>query len=376
MFPFGIGSSVNRHLIEGMARAGMGEPFVVLDSEEADEHAERFADYIASPVMQGIEVEFFGVEAYDVEPVAVPDLFARRPVVVFGKLDGPVEGEIVVSGNVPWGTFEKVVDLEDAVVAEDNEALRYLWARHRITRLADQVAVSGDEEAVAEITQLGLQYNLMTEYTSFVAVDTVVRGDGDSETVTQALPMPQGVSDAAVGQKMSRSVGIIGGVVGSQTGTQYGSGGFGARGSGLGGGGTGEGLGGLGTRGRGRGASGYGASSGGSSGSPSANVGSPIILGALDKSVIDRVIKQHLNQFRYCYQKELNKHPALAGKVVIKFTIGADGSVAAAEVKSSTLNNEVVENCMVARFMRLQFDAPAGGGIVIVSYPFVFSPGT
>ncbi len=374
MFPFGIGSGVNRHLIEGMARAGMGEPFVVLDPEQASDHAERFADYIASPVLQGIEVEFFGAEAYDVEPVAVPDLFARRPVVVFGKLDGPVEGEIVVSGNVPWGTFEKVVDLEDAVITEDNEALRYLWARHRVQRLADRVAVGGDEADVEEITRLGLEYSLMTEYTSFVAVDTVVRGDGDSETVTQALPLPQSVSDAAVGRKQSKSAGIVGGVIGSQ----YGTGGLGARGSGLGGGGTGQGLGGLSSRGRG--SSGYGSSGGymggHSSGPPAASVGNPIILGALDKTVIDRVIKQHLAQIRYCYQKELNKNPSLAGKVVIKFTIAADGTVSAAEVKSTTLNNATVEQCIVNRFLRFQFDPPAGGGIVIVSYPFVFQSGS
>jgi len=105
-------------------------------------------------------------------------------------------------------------------------------------------------------------------------------------------------------------------------------------------------------------------------------VGNPIILGALDKTVIDRVIKQHLAQIRYCYQKELNKNPSLAGKVVIKFTIAADGTVSAAEVKSTTLNNATVEQCIVNRFLRFQFDPPAGGGIVIVSYPFVFQSGS
>jgi len=172
---------------------------------------------------------------------------------------------------------------------------------------------------------------------------------------------------------------FVGGVIGSQYGNQYGSGGLGSRGSGLGGGGTGEGLGGLGTRGRGRGASGYGSGGGyfgrKSSGTPGMSTGDPIILGALDKSVIDRVIKQHLAQIRYCYQKELNKNPGLYGKIVIKFVIAKDGSVSSAKTNSTSMNNPIVENCICQRFMRFQFPQPKGGGIVIVTYPFVFKSG-
>jgi len=374
MFPFGIGSSINRHLIEGMAHAGMGEPFVVLDQDEADDKAATFADYIAAPVLQGIELQTYGVDLFDVEPPSAPDLFARRPVVVFGKIEGATEGEIAVTGNVPWGTFEKVIDLEDALVSDDNEALRYLWARHRIRRLSDMNTVGHDEVRVEEVTRLGLEYNLMTQYTSFVAVDTVVRADGtEVETVKQPLPLPQGVSDLAVGGAKKCKSAVIGGVVGSHSGTSNGS-------AGLGGGGYG--LGGLGTRGRGYGGSGSAAAQGAGEGSfgakssatPSAVAADAIVLGSVSKTEIDRVVKQQLAQFRYCYQKELNKHPSLAGRVVIKFVIAADGSVSSAKVNSSTLNNETVENCLCSRFLRLSFPEPAGGGIVIVSYPFVFQP--
>ncbi len=171
---------------------------------------------------------------------------------------------------------------------------------------------------------------------------------------------------------------FVGGVIGSQYGNQFGSGGLGSRGSGLGGGSTGEGLGGLGTKGRGRGASGYGSGGGyfgkKSSSSVGMSTGDPIILGALDKSVIDRVVKQHLAQIRYCYQKELNKDPQLSGKIVIKFQIAADGTVDSAETNSTTMDNTIVEDCICGRFLRFKFPQPEGGGIVIVSYPFVFSP--
>lgn len=169
----------------------------------------------------------------------------------------------------------------------------------------------------------------------------------------------------------------IGGLIGAN-GTQMGSGGLGARGSGLGGGGTAEGLGGLGTKGRGSGASGYG-SGGGSFGQKGEGGigkigGEPLIVGALDKSLIDAVIKRNMNQIRYCYQRELTKDPNLNGKITVKFVIAKDGTVSKAETKSSTMNNSSVESCINGRFLKFQFPEPKGGGIVIVSYPFIFAP--
>ena len=87
-FAFGIGSSVNRFLIEGVARAGLGEPFIVTEPAEATEAAARLRRYIDTPVLTGIDVTFQGFDAYDVEPKKVPDLFASRPIVVFGKWRG------------------------------------------------------------------------------------------------------------------------------------------------------------------------------------------------------------------------------------------------------------------------------------------------
>jgi len=172
--------------------------------------------------------------------------------------------------------------------------------------------------------------------------------------------------------------GGIGGLIGAK-GTQIGSGGLGSRGSGLGGGGTAEGLGGLGTKGRGSGASGYGSGGGhfGEKGQGGIGTigGDPIILGALDKSLIDAVIKRHMNQIRYCYQRELTKNPNLGGKIVVKFVIAKDGTVSSATTKSSTMGSPAVEQCINGRFLRFQFPQPKGGGIVIVSYPFLFAPG-
>ena len=154
-------------------------------------------------------------------------------------------------------------------------------------------------------------------------------------------------------------------------------GGLGSRGSGFGGGGTAAGLGGLGTRGTGLGASGYGRGSGfygkKGGGAPGVGRGSPIIMGALDKSLIDRVVKSHMAQIKFCYERELNKNPKLFGKIIVKFVIAKDGSVSSATTKASTMKNPIVEQCVNKRFLRMRFPSPKGGGIVIVSYPFVFN---
>lgn len=170
-------------------------------------------------------------------------------------------------------------------------------------------------------------------------------------------------------------IGGVGGLIGAK-GVQFGEGGLGARGSGFGGGGTAGGMGGLGTKGRGSGASGYG-TRGGHLGSPHAigvMGGDVIILGALDKSLIDTVIRRNLSQIRYCYQRELTKDPDLFGKITVKFVVSADGTVSSATIKSSTMRNSAVEEAICERFMRFRFPPVPGGGIAIVSYPFVFSP--
>jgi hypothetical protein len=183
--------------------------------------------------------------------------------------------------------------------------------------------------------------------------------------------MPRGVPNTAIGACSAL------GADGELFGSQYGAGGFGSAGSGLGGGGVAFFKGGGGGGGSGNGASGYGSGGGyfGAKGSGTIRVssGDPIVLGALDRDAIERVVRGHLAQIRYCYQRELQKDWDLEGRIVFRFVIGRDGSVVSAEVIESDLANQVLESCVNERLMRLKFPAPDGGGIVVVSYPFVFS---
>ncbi len=205
MFPFGIGTAVNRHIIEGMAGVGMGEPFVITKPEEAPVQAERFRKMIQSPVLTQVNVDFKGFGAYDVEPLAVPDVFSDRPIIVFGKWRGQSKGRITLNGISGNGSYREDIEVQRVKSLKSNSALRYLWARHRITMLSDYNKLRSNEKRVKEVTELGLAYNLLTAYTSFIAVDTEVRNQGGEQVaIKQPLPLPRGVSDYAVGStKMS-----------------------------------------------------------------------------------------------------------------------------------------------------------------------------
>lgn len=127
--------------------------------------------------------------------------------------------------------------------------------------------------------------------------------------------------------------------------------------------------------GTGRNAYGYGLGGRKPTGGPVASGGEPILIGALDRGLIDGVVRERLSEFRYCYQRQLQRHPDLAGSVVTKFVIAGDGTVSSASVKSSTIGDAAVEQCIVDRVRRLKFPEPNGNGIVIVAYPFTFAPG-
>lgn len=160
--------------------------------------------------------------------------------------------------------------------------------------------------------------------------------------------------------------------------------GMGEVGTGSGGGGQSLDVGGLGTKGlgagkvgTGRGAIGEGGTLAGGRSRPSIQVGDgaeTVILGGLDKDVIDKIIRQYFSQIRYCYEKEIASAPGMRGRVMTRFVISASGRVTSAAVSSSSLGNENVHSCLTGVLKRITFPEPLGGGIVEVSYPFLFSP--
>ena len=194
-FAFGIGSSVNRYLIEGLAKAGNGEPLIITNSGEAGPKADKFTEYIKYPILTDIKYEAQGVELYDVEPLSVADVLANRPITIVGKYKGKAPGKLIITGKSANGSYRQEVALASNK-DETNKALKYLWARKKLERISDFASKGSNKD---EIIELGLKYNLLSEYTSFVAVDSYIKNEtGEIITVNQALPLPEGVSSMAV----------------------------------------------------------------------------------------------------------------------------------------------------------------------------------
>jgi hypothetical protein len=179
---------------------------------------------------------------------------------------------------------------------------------------------------------------------------------------------------------------VWGGLTGTEIGEAYGVGGLGLVGTGRGGGGTGEGtigLGNTGLIGKGGGGgsgSGYGRGAGAGFGGrgtrvPTVRQAKAEVQGALDKDIIRRIVRAHINEVRYCYNQALARDPNAKGRVAVQFTIGGTGKVPSAVVQETTMKDAGVGNCIAQAVKRWTFPKPEGGGSVIVTYPFVLEPG-
>jgi Ca-activated chloride channel family protein len=184
LFALGIGENVNRHLIEGLAYAGAGGAYFITNETDAKRIGGEMIEEISTPVWSHIQINWGGFDVYDVEPVTLPDLFAARPLILYGKYRGKPSGKITLKGKTSSGYFEQTLSAENSEMVS-SEALRYLWARNRIKYLSDYASYFEDDVQFYyksetpnhqnEITELGLKYNLLTKYTSFLAVDDRVR---------------------------------------------------------------------------------------------------------------------------------------------------------------------------------------------------------
>ncbi|KIG11799.1 putative signal peptide protein [Enhygromyxa salina] len=180
---------------------------------------------------------------------------------------------------------------------------------------------------------------------------------------------------------------VWGGLTGSEIGEAYNTDGLGLVGTGRGGGGTGEGTIGLGNTSRiiGRGGgggseSGYGRGSGAGFGGrgtrvPMVRQAAAEVVGSLDRDIIRRIVRAHINEVRSCYNAGLSRDPSLEGRVEIGFTIDAMGDVDQSVVQTTTLSDAAVSTCIARAVKRWRFPKPDGGGTVRVTYPFLLSPG-
>lgn len=204
LYPFGIGNSVNRFLLDGMAKMGRGVVEYVTLQEEGKGAAGRFYNRIAKPVLTDITIDWGGLPVYDTYPDKIPDLFSSQPLVIQGRYDKAMTGTIVVRGRLGGRPWEERVPVTLPGRTDENQAVPALWARARIADLMNQDLMgmqrgNPDPKVAEDITQVALDYQLMSQYTSFVAVEEkVVNTSGKTTTVAVPVEMPDGVSREGV----------------------------------------------------------------------------------------------------------------------------------------------------------------------------------
>jgi Ca-activated chloride channel family protein len=436
LFGFGVGTSVNHYLLTRLSEVGRGAYQYVRPDEDPQAAVERFVRRIERPLLTDVEVDWGGLSVSEVLPRKVPDLFDAQPLVLLGRYKVAGRGVVTLRGKQNGRLVETRLDVTLPESPGGAPGLSAMWARARIEELDRQQFGGEKADVIRDITTLGLEHHLVTAYTSLVAVDEVpAKKAGPIVTVTVPTEVPDltnGVEQGAMGLGMS-GVGAGGGGLtqgptvpkvpaakqpepdtakhgGKSAGYGHGDGRYG--------GGASAGDDGLRDPASGAEATRHETTVSGkrrttidfSDDTIEGNLARPDgeyldarkkvafqslikvredfndklevqprhseVMGSLDVDLVRRYVKRNLPAVRACYDKALALQPGLSGKLVLQWTIGADGKVRKASVTSSTLGNPAFEACVLKLVEGWTFPAPAGGGEATMNYPMVFSPGS
>ena len=198
-FPFGTGNSVNRFLLDNMAREGGGEVEYVLLSDPGEAIAQRFWDRIGSPVLTDVQLQFEGLDVLDVYPQQVADVWAERPLIIHGRYRQAGSGRVVLRGYQQGQPYEEPLEVTLPERADDHAGIASMWARARVDQLMSQdlaaLQTGNFNDTLREqIVTVALEHRIMTQFTSFVAVeDRIVNEGGQQTTVAVPVEMPEGV---------------------------------------------------------------------------------------------------------------------------------------------------------------------------------------
>lgn len=194
IFSFGVGSSVNRYLLDRMAKLGKGAVAYIGLEDNAAEVVDLFYERISHPALADVTIDWGDMDVTDVFPSRIPDLFVGRPVILTGRFTGRGDTTIRVTGNIGDLTQEIAIPLNLSESASTHQGIACVWARKQIETLANRATYDSDLDLPGEIKQVALEYGLMSSYTAFIAVDSSRKTTGDhGVTVAVPVPVPDGV---------------------------------------------------------------------------------------------------------------------------------------------------------------------------------------
>jgi Ca-activated chloride channel family protein len=194
IFSFGVGSSVNRYLLDRMAKLGKGAVAYIGLDDDTSEVVDLFYDRISHPALTDVTIDWGRMQVTDVYPQQIPDLFVGRPVILTGKFTGQGSTRICVTGKVGDLTEEINIPVNFQDSGAVHPGIACVWARKKIETLANQAIYDTNPDLPGEIKQVALEYGLMSAYTAFIAVDSSRTTAGDHGiTVSVPVPVPDGV---------------------------------------------------------------------------------------------------------------------------------------------------------------------------------------
>ena len=331
LFAFGVGSAVNRFLLDELGELGRGTAQYVRPDEDTAAAVERFRARIDAPVLTDVSVDWHGLAVSDVG--AIPDLFAGQPLVISGHYATAGAATVTVHGHMAGRdvAFEVPVTLAAHDVARP--AIATVWARKKIAELTRAQLRRDDPARVREIIGLSLTYRVLTGYTSFVAVDESSSTRGEARRVVVPVAVPDAV--AGISTKGYGTIGVTYG---------YG-GGYASIGAG------------------------HGYMTSHAVAVPVVMIGSPQVRGDLDKTIIRRYLRYRMSSIQFCYEHELQSKPKLEGTVQTTFFVNGNGVV---EDATATGVDDKVAACVAGVLKEIQFPKAIDGGSVRINYPFTF----
>jgi len=215
VFAFGIGSSVNRFLLDKMAEQGRGEVEYVGLQDDGSAAARRFYERVRHPLLTDISVDWDGLDVSEIYPKRLPDLFSAKPVILTGRYTTPGHGTIWLKGKVAGRPVVRKIAVEFPGFEPEHDVLSTLWARTKIADLMSQdyngIQQGNPKPDVRKaITQLGLDYRLMTQFTSFVAVEElIITEGGQPRRIEVPVELPDGISyEGIFGRDDQRAIGF------------------------------------------------------------------------------------------------------------------------------------------------------------------------
>ena len=201
LFSFGVGSSPNRSLLERMAQVGRGTSQYIRQDQDAQPVITAMLSRISKPYLTDVEINWGGLAVIDVYPNPIPDLYSAQPLILFARYDTAGEGGVTLRGRINGEPYEEQIWISLPDWNPDNGSLASVWAREKIKYLMLEKLGGRMPSIEQEVTNLALEFNLMSQYTSFVAVDEVIPEGSDTtlpRTIAIPVPMPEGVSFTGV----------------------------------------------------------------------------------------------------------------------------------------------------------------------------------